>query len=677
MKTQRAPQLATSLTGTIDGSGSVTKDKYPALVANKEAILNAGAAEAFAKLMGMSINEFNAIYAPKGAETKVVDGVLHAAAGASGIKDWYYGGHDNAGNKIVDAASRNIIEPLAKTNLNPLSLMGQDVTNKVREGVGDTIGAVIDNSSPALISKALSTAPAPSVLPPTNQASVPKPVATNDEVANMVRGIPNPVANVPEFTPTGGVRSNVATGEQQTSGSTAPSLLPTAKINNPSKLDYETMPAGFNKQVQKNGNISYSDRPMTAVDAPVPLLSANNSTPQSRRAIQEGVAQVQTEAQYKAHQEPSIITPEIQLRMQQGLPVDGSAQPSIPTVSVQPPVNNLLAGNQSRPKYDTKVSSAEADSRDLSQRQMANDTPNAGAGKFATQAQLEAAGRTGIPLPQVNTGGGSGQGGSVGMGGEGGQALAPTMEEAMQARDKQAQTETPPPPSINNGRLVQQPAPQLLTPTAPQPKQRGFVAPQIQGILSPENQAALNEQVSRNLATMNRGTGNMSDALATKYAQKSMDTILGKDTQDRSAAQANNNQAQDESQYQRTEKQKQSEEAWNQLLQSDTANYGKLKDQKAAESAQQNAQSESSKAQLEQLNKDKDRDVKLDTPVKVGENDDGSVIYKSPRQVMQERSQAAANENMKKLQYAAENEKDPTRRQQAIDALNKLAVGQR
>jgi len=555
MKTQRAPQLATSRTGTIDGSGSVTKDKYPALVANKEAILNAGAAEAFAKLIGMSINEFNAIYAPKGAETKVVNGVVHAAAGASGIKDWYYGGHDNAGNKIVDAASRNIIEPLAKTNLTPLSLMGQDVTNKVREGVGDTIGAVIDNSSPALISKALSPSPAPSILPPTNQVSAPKSVATNDEVANTIRGLPNPVANIPEFTPTGGVRSNVATGEQQPATSAAPSLLPTAKINNPSKLDYETMPAGFTKQVQKNGNISYSDRPMTTADAPVMLSGANNPTPQSRFA---GVDPVQPEAQYQTQQEPSIITPEMQLRMQQGLPVTGESQPSNQSATIQPRSAN----------------------------------------------------------------GSSGQGSGFGMGDEGqsaptlaGKSEAPASQSQPAPASTQSQQTETPPPSINNGRLVQQPAPPLLTPLAPQPKQRGFVAPQIQGILSPENQAALNEQVSRNLLTMNRGTGNMSDALATKYAQKSMDTILGKDTQDRSAGQANNNQAQDESQYQRTAKQRQSEEAWNQLLQSDASNYGKMKDQQSLATGKRQLEFDAVKEAQKQANFEREQAQKENAPV--------------------------------------------------------------
>jgi len=568
MKTQRAPQLATSRTGTIDGSGSVTKDKYPALVANKEAILNAGAAEAFAKLMGMSINEFNGIYAPKGAETKVVDGVVHAAAGAFspyakkpvGIETLM--GEktpslpvDNTANLSPDATFKNQgVLGVAGENIGKMAVnigdalsTGHEAVKTLSSGAMEGTGKLLfgkDNKPsldipniPEIASHPDFNATAPSILPSTNQISAPKPEATNEEVANMVRGLPNPVINVPEFTPTGGARSNVATGEQP-AANTAPSLLPAAKINNPSKLDYETMPAGFTKQVQKNGNISYSDRPMTTEGAPVPLLGANNSTPQSRYVPQQ--------SGYDG------------LRSFDDTGMGGEGQP-IPT----------LAGKSEVPAPQPQAQQTVAES-------VVQANPNASSIDIRN-AENKAA--------------------------------------SQQAKNPQAQQTEAPPPSINNGRLVQQPAPQLLTPPAPQPNQRGFVAPQIQGILSPENQAALNEQVSRNLLTMNRGTGNMSDALATKYAQKSMDTILGKDTQDRSAAQANNNQAQDESQYQRTAKQKQSEEAWNQILQSDASNYGKLKDQQSLATGKRQLEFDAVKEAQKQANFEREQAQKENAPV--------------------------------------------------------------
>ena len=589
MKTQRAPQLATSRTGTIDGSGSVTKDKYPALVANKEAILNAGAAEAFAKLMGMSINEFNAIYAPKGAETKVVDGVVHAAAGAFnpyakkpvGIETLM--GEkppslpvDNTANLSPDATFKNQgVLGVAGENIGKMAVnigdalsTGHEAVKTLSSGAMEGTGKLLfgKDNKPSLdipnISEIAShpdfNATAPSILPPTNQVSAPKPEATNEDVANMVRGIPNPVANVPEFTPTGGVRSNVVTEntatQPQSQASAAPSLMTGIDLSG----------KGISKAVGAGakGTTLYSN-----VDQPNPSNqhnSPNNSTPQSRFA---GVAPVETEAQYQSQQAPSIITPEMQLRTEQGLPVTGAVQPSNPTVAVKPSVNSqsipTLAGKSAAPTPQTQ--------------DVAAITPQQTVAESVVQANPNA---SSIDIRN-----------------------AENKAASQQAKNPQAQQAEVPPPSINNGRLAQQPA------------QRGYVAPQIQGILSPENQAALNEQVSRDLNTARRGTGNMSDALATKYANHRLDTILGKDTQDRSAAQANNNQAQDESQYQRTAKQKQSEEAWNQILQSDAINYGKQKDQQSLATGKRQLEFDAVKEAQKQANFEREQTQKENAPV--------------------------------------------------------------
>ena len=74
----------TSRTGVVKGKGSPIADDKPAMVSTGESILNAGATKALNSMLkktGMTIDQFNAKHAPKGAETKVVDGVLHAAFG--------------------------------------------------------------------------------------------------------------------------------------------------------------------------------------------------------------------------------------------------------------------------------------------------------------------------------------------------------------------------------------------------------------------------------------------------------------------------------------------------------------------------------------------------------------------------------------------------------------------
>jgi hypothetical protein len=82
--TTKALAINTSRTGVVGGKGSPIADDKPAKVSTGEAILNAGATKAFKAMLkktGMTIDEFNEKHAPKGAETKVVNGVLHAAGG--------------------------------------------------------------------------------------------------------------------------------------------------------------------------------------------------------------------------------------------------------------------------------------------------------------------------------------------------------------------------------------------------------------------------------------------------------------------------------------------------------------------------------------------------------------------------------------------------------------------
>jgi hypothetical protein len=248
------------------------------------------------------------------------------------------------------------------------------------------------------------------------------------------------------------------------------------------------------------------------------------------------------------------------------------------------------------------------------------------------------------------------------------------IAQARQPQEPQAEA----PPSIRNGKLVQQQPPTLLTPPPAQPQQRGYAAPQIQGILSAENQAGLNDMVTRNLATINSGTSNFSDALATKYAYKGLETALGKDTQTIEAGQQANTQAQDESQYQRTAKQKADADAWANIMGVDKDNYGKLKDQKATESAQQNSQYQSAKDQLEQTNKDREF---LNKPFVMETQDigeDGKPTGQTIREtttvasMRQRQAQEAADANIKALQQAAADKTNPERQKQAIDILNKM-----
>jgi len=69
----------------VRGAGTQTSDSIDAKLSTGESVLNAGATKALKALLkktgGMTIDEFNELHAPKDAETKVVDGVLHAALG--------------------------------------------------------------------------------------------------------------------------------------------------------------------------------------------------------------------------------------------------------------------------------------------------------------------------------------------------------------------------------------------------------------------------------------------------------------------------------------------------------------------------------------------------------------------------------------------------------------------
>lgn len=78
------------LQGMVHGKGSSISDNIPALVSPQEVILNVGAAKALKGMLkeqGLTIDEFNAMYAPAGAETKVKGGVLHAAGGTGAAED--------------------------------------------------------------------------------------------------------------------------------------------------------------------------------------------------------------------------------------------------------------------------------------------------------------------------------------------------------------------------------------------------------------------------------------------------------------------------------------------------------------------------------------------------------------------------------------------------------------
>lgn len=77
----KGPNLAQG-SGILKGPGTTTSDSIPARLSKGEAVLNAGAAKKFAELLGgTSIEEFNALHAPKGASTSIENGVVHAAAG--------------------------------------------------------------------------------------------------------------------------------------------------------------------------------------------------------------------------------------------------------------------------------------------------------------------------------------------------------------------------------------------------------------------------------------------------------------------------------------------------------------------------------------------------------------------------------------------------------------------
>ena len=81
-----APKPTKPTIGMVRGKGTQTSDSIPAMVSKDESIFNAPATKKLAELIkkeyGMTIDEFNELYAPKGAETKVVGGVLHASGGA-------------------------------------------------------------------------------------------------------------------------------------------------------------------------------------------------------------------------------------------------------------------------------------------------------------------------------------------------------------------------------------------------------------------------------------------------------------------------------------------------------------------------------------------------------------------------------------------------------------------
>lgn len=102
--------------GMVRGKGTQTSDSIDAKLSTGESVLNAGATKALKALLkktgGMTIDEFNELHAPKGAETKVVDGVLHAAAGVYPVKKI-----DNATiNKEADAASAAMNSKLPVNN---------------------------------------------------------------------------------------------------------------------------------------------------------------------------------------------------------------------------------------------------------------------------------------------------------------------------------------------------------------------------------------------------------------------------------------------------------------------------------------------------------------------------------------------------------------------------------
>lgn len=76
-QTKQAPKL-----GMIRGKGTTISDSIPAKLSTDEVVLNAGAAKALKNMLGdMTIDQFNAKYAPEGAKTEIKNGVMHAAFG--------------------------------------------------------------------------------------------------------------------------------------------------------------------------------------------------------------------------------------------------------------------------------------------------------------------------------------------------------------------------------------------------------------------------------------------------------------------------------------------------------------------------------------------------------------------------------------------------------------------
>jgi len=384
MKMQKAPQLATSATGKINGTGSVTKDKYPALVANNEAIFNAPATANLAKLIkqiyGMSIDEYNAIYAPKGAETKMVDGVVHAAAGKGATDELgntadsgigAFGNADPQKHAAVESATQGIKDAIT----NPLNSVGRtaratvDATKYLGNTMGEGAAAAqqdtanfISKSANELFSGYNGNAVAPTLAPTAKPEVTPQIQPTANKVDTAIKTEVPPVV-----TP-------VSTEQPQVVGVNAAKITDTKQTAIPTELPITL--AGMNTRTKDDddanaikhnvgGKTIYSDS-MAAPQLPRPSVKP--------QPTQQQAQQVEQPITINGRTVNPITGAVIGDYQSEGVPADGIVQLQGGTIS--------QTGAQ---RNKQRLASAEASSRDLSQKQMANDTPNAGASMPATQ----------------------------------------------------------------------------------------------------------------------------------------------------------------------------------------------------------------------------------------------------------------------------------------------------
>ena len=538
MKMQKAPQLATSATGKVNGTGSAISDNIPAMVSPDEAILNAGAAAAFQKLTGMSINDYNAIYAPKGAETKMVDGVIHAAAGI--------------GNTEEDRLSQEMANKLTVNELygSPdATVANQGVLGYVGENVGRgvaSIGRGIGNVGDAATTLTSGAMEGTGKLLYGNDN---KPAFGMDNVAPTLAPTTKPETPTPQQQPAATAKLEVPpivtpvnTTQPQTVGANAAKITDTKQTAIPTELPIplagsftKTKDDDVGNVIKHNvgGKTIYSDS-MTAPQLPKPSIK-----PQAVNNMSVPTGQSQTN---------------------EGVPAEGIVQSQAATPIAQTNAQRLA--------------SAEADSRDLSQRQTANDAPNHGAGKYATPAQIAAAGQTGTPQPRAvnvnggRTGAGSGEirydGDAGGDGGvtlpatqapsiatpvqrnttapvsTGTQQAAPQLSQVFQPRDDSMVslprdvTQSATGGSTPQERFAIQQAQLQQPPQLAQQRQVITQAPQLEGVISDENKQAMNNRLASAYSVLNDPS---SDHIQKKFAQKDIDAVMGYDTADRGGQQ--------------------------------------------------------------------------------------------------------------------------------------------